>query len=271
MSDSTPLSSASVSAADLVADWDLTGRIALVTGATSGIGARAAQVLAAVGAGVAVAGRRADRLKDVTSRLPGRASIHDVDLADDRTAKRLVSDVLDTHGRLDVVINNAGVSHPARAERESLESWHRVVALNLTAPFLISQAAATAMTDQKSGGAIVNVTSIVADRPAKRIPQASYTASKAALTGLTRELATQWGNAGIRVNAIAPGLIDTEMTAELLADQSSAHSLAATTALNRIGTVADIDHAVLLLSTPAGTFITGTVLTVDGGASAALR
>lgn len=121
------------------------------------------------------------------------------------------------------------------------------------------------MTTNGTAGSIVNISSVIAHRSAKLLPQASYAASKAGLDGLTRELAVQLGEHGIRVNAIAPGIIDTEMTALLTSNQTT---VATKTALGRIGTVNDLDHALLLLATPAGSFITGTTITIDRGSTA---
>lgn len=252
---------------DLAAAWNLHDKTVLVTGATSGIGQRAALVLAAVGANIAVAGRRQDRLDELTTLIPG-ATAHVTDLTDLDQAAGLVDAVVQQHGSIDVVVNCAGATNLAPATKERIDDWNRVLDINLTAPFLIARAAADHMINAATPGSIVDITSVIAQRSAKLLPQASYAASKAGLDGLTRELAVQLGPHQIRVNAIAPGIIDTEMTAPLTNNAATADTIAAKTALGRIGNVTDLDHALLLLATNAGSFITGTTITIDGGSTA---
>lgn len=252
---------------DLATSWNLQDKTVLVTGATSGIGQRSAHVLAAVGANIAVAGRRQDRLDELTEQIPG-STAHVTDLADLDHATRLVDNVVQQHGTIDVVINCAGTTNLVPATKEHINDWNRVLNINLTAPFLIARAAANHMINANTPGSIVNITSVIAHRSAKLLPQASYAASKAGLDGLTRELAVQLGPHQIRVNAIAPGIIETEMTAPLTNNAATADNIAAKTALGRIGNVTDLDHALLLLATNAGSFITGTTITIDGGSTA---
>ncbi|HEX6355987.1 SDR family NAD(P)-dependent oxidoreductase [Actinophytocola sp.] len=235
--------------------FSLEGRTAVVTGASSGLGARFAQVLAGAGATVFAAARRVDRIPTE----PGiRPTACDVSVDGDREA--LMSAAVEATGRVDVLVNNAGVPGSVSAEKETADDFAAVLAVNLVAPFHLAKLA------QEAGAtSIVNVASILGVVSTAPIGGASYAASKAGLIGLTRELAGQWGAAGVRVNALAPGWFRSEMTEELFGDERSSHWVARNTMLGRGGDGAELDGALLFLASDASSYCTGQVLVVDGG------
>ncbi|MFF1736928.1 SDR family NAD(P)-dependent oxidoreductase [Streptomyces sp. NPDC058247] len=241
--------------------FSLEGRTAIVTGASAGLGARFAAVLAQAGATVFAAARRIDRLKELANL---DARIHPVacDVAAEADRERLVEAVLAATGRIDILVNNAAISGETRAEDESPDAFADVLGVNLTAPFHLARLTAEAPAGAKS---IINVSSILGLVTGAPLGGASYSASKAGLIGLTRDLAGQWGRDGIRVNALAPGWFRTEMTADLFGDERSARWIDRNTLLRRGGDVQELDGALLFLASDASTYCTGQVLTVDGG------
>jgi NAD(P)-dependent dehydrogenase (short-subunit alcohol dehydrogenase family) len=245
-------------------DIELQDRVVIVTGASSGLGEQMARAVAGAGALAVLAARRADRLARLREELAG-ADAFACDVTDATDRGRLVEFVLQRHGRLDGLINNAGAGATAPALRTSTEAFTRVLDLNLTAPFALSCLAAAAMRTN-GGGSIVNVASVMGLRSIGEIPDAAYVASKAGMIGLTRELASQWGRYGIRVNALAPGFFASEMTAELGDDPDAFPDfLLGRTPLQRGGRAGELDHAVLFLLGGGSSFVTGHVLSVDGG------
>jgi len=243
----------------------LDGRVAIVTGASSGLGERFARVLDAVGAKVVLAARRVDRLE----RLAGELSdAHPVacDLSNATAARALVDAALERYGGIDIVVNNAGVDHTEPAVDESLDDFRHELEVNLVAPFELSRGAARAMVDAGRSGSIVNVASIWGLVGVGQIPDAGYAASKGALVSLTRELAAQWARKGVRVNTLAPGWFRSEMTEErMFQDDRSLRWMRQRTPMGRGGDPHELDGALLYLASPASTFVTGTVLPVDGG------
>ncbi|MGW4058082.1 SDR family NAD(P)-dependent oxidoreductase [Amycolatopsis sp. NPDC004747] len=233
--------------------FSLAGKTAVVTGASSGLGARFAKVLASAGATVFAAARRADRLAALGPEI--HPVTCDVSVAGDR--ERLV----EAAGRVDVLVNNAGVPGERQAAKESAQDFADVLAVNLVAPFHLSRLVA----ESGSRGSIVNVASILGIVSAAPLGGASYAASKAGLIGLTRELAGQWGDAGIRVNALAPGWFRSEMTGDLFADERSRRWVERNTMLNRAGDPGELDGALLFLASDASSYYTGQVMVVDGG------
>lgn len=241
--------------------FDVTGRVVLVTGATSGLGTWIVEGLDAAGARVVATGRRADRLDALAARLRNCAVVAG-DLTDDDTRAALVSAALDAHGRIDGLVNNAGVLRMIPALKETAASVRDLLEINLVAPLDLARRCALVMRDSGSGS-IVNITSmsgIVAT--GLTVPSAGYCAAKAGLAHATRELAVQWGRYGVRVNAVAPGLFPTEMTGGV-ADPPD--FFADRLVLKRAGTPADIVGAVRFLLSDASAYITGQQLAVDGG------
>jgi NAD(P)-dependent dehydrogenase (short-subunit alcohol dehydrogenase family) len=247
-----------------LAAFRLDGEVALVTGASSGLGARFARVLDAAGARVAITARRRDRLDALAGTLTDPVVV-ECDLDDDGARTELLRRVLDATGRLDVLVNNAGRSEPMRALDEPVEHFRATVELNLVAPFAVAQAAARAMVERGIAGRIVNVVSIYALAGIGRVPEASYSASKGGLLSLTRELASQWSRKDIRVNALAPGWFPSEMTEDLFADPRLTEWVRDRTPLRRAGAEGELDGALLFLCSAASSYVTGQVLAVDGG------
>lgn len=250
---------------DPLAAFRLDGRVALVTGASSGLGARFARVLDAAGASLVLTARRGDRLQALAADLRDALPVA-CDLADADAPQKLVDTTLERHGRLDVLVNNAGTDHIQPALEQSIDDFRREIDVNLVASFALAVAAARAMIDHGDGGTIVNVASIWGLVGVGQVPDAGYAASKGALVNMTRELAAQWARAGVRVNSLAPGWCRTEMTeGRMFGDERAERWIRQRTPMGREGAEHELDGALLYLASDASTFVTGTVLPVDGG------
>ena len=250
---------------DPLAAFRIDGKVAIVTGASSGLGARFARVLDAAGAKVVLVARRRERLEQLAGELddalPAPCDLSEVD-----GVGRVVDQALDRYGRVDVLVNNAGMVDVHPAEKEPLSEFRKVIDVNLVAPFALSQHAARAMLDGGSGGAIVNVASVLGLVGVGQIPQAGYAASKGGMVNLTRELSAQWSRKGVRVNAIAPGWFQSEMTADMFSEEGKGRDWVARRApLGRHGREGELDGALLFLASDASSYVTGHVLAVDGG------
>ncbi len=241
----------------------LDGKVALVTGASSGLGVACAQALAEAGADVVLGARRVDKLAD-TGRLVEAAGRRFVavqtDVTDPDQCAAMVAAGVEQLGGVHVLVNNAGFGWAKPATRETPEEFRKVLDVNLHGQYWMSQAFARAA---KDGGAIVNISSVLGIRPGA-LPQAAYAASKAGLIGLTRDLAAQWtGRKGIRVNAVAPGYFPTEMTDQMDAQESELVKMI--TPAGRLGDPVEVACAVVFLASEAASYITGITLPVDGG------
>jgi hypothetical protein len=250
--------------------FDLTGRVAIVTGASSGLGEGFARTLTGAGATVVAGARRLDRLevlaKELDGTTPGEGRLLpvgcDVTSQDDRSL--LVEVAAGIAGRVDVLVNNAGMPGVPDAEDETVEGFAALLDLNLSAGFHLATEVAATVAEGDSLS-IVNISSVVGLVSTAPIGGASYAASKAGMLGVTRELAGQWGRRGIRVNAIVPGWFDTEMTDGLFTDDRAAGWVRRNTMLGRGGATGEVDGALLFLASDASSYVTGHALVVDGG------
>jgi len=242
----------------------LDGKIALVTGASSGIGAQTVKLFSSLGAKVIAAARREDRLQDLANQYPNVMAVK-CDVGVEADCKNVVDTVITEYGKIDILINNAGISDPIPALEEDLDLFKRVIQIDLISCFHLAQLCAQHMETQETGGAIVNVASIHGFVGSSPNNQPGYTAAKGGLINLTRELALEWARHGIRVNAIAPGYISTELTDEMIAGESGRKWIERNTPMRRPGEVNELDGAMLLLASDAGSYITGETIAIDGG------
>ena len=251
--------------------FDLKGRVALVTGASSGLGVRFAEVLAGEGAAVALVARRTDRLATVKGRIEaagGRAVAISADVLDRKAMLRVFDETEQAFGTVTILVNNAGVAHANRAVDLPEEEWRRVVGTNLDAVFFWAQEAARRMLAAGKGGAIVNIASVLGLGVSKGT--AAYAVAKAGVIQLTKALGLELAFKGVRVNAIAPGWIVTELNRDYLLSEAGA-AIKREIPVGRFGEERDLDGALLLLVSDAGRFIAGTTIVVDGGQVVALR
>jgi 3-oxoacyl-[acyl-carrier protein] reductase len=241
---------------------DLSDRVALVTGASRGIGRSIAEKLAARGAIVVAAarGENAASVADVITKAGGRAESVSLDVTEPGAPERLVAATIERHKRIDILVNNAGIARDQLMLRMKREDWDAVLATNLTAAFALTQAVLKPMIRQK-GGRIISIGSVVGQ--SGNPGQANYAASKAGLIGFTKAVALEVASRGITVNVVAPGLIETDMTRAMTAD--AREEWAAKIPLRRLGTPADIASAVCFLASDEASYITGHVLAVNGG------
>lgn len=245
----------------------LDGRVAIVTGASSGLGARFAETLAAAGAAVVLAARRSERIEALAETIGSRgceALAVTCDLTDDEAVRRLVATAMQRFGRIDVLANNAGIAPAEDAEIETQESFRRVIGINLEAAYSCAREAA-AMMLASGRGSIVNTASISGLVAGDGPDTPSYVASKGGIISLTRELAVRWAGRGVRVNALAPGWFPTAMTELTLADEAGEAFVCDRTPMNRPGRLDELDGALLFLASDASSYVTGATIPVDGG------
>jgi NAD(P)-dependent dehydrogenase (short-subunit alcohol dehydrogenase family) len=242
----------------------LDGRVAIVTGAGSGLGRRFAQILDAAGAQLVIAGRRQQPLQDLVDELDGRPIALPCDLSSDASVEAFVDEVRQRFEHIDVLVNNAGATQTGAALDEPMDGFREILGVDLSGTFLLAREVARHMIDA-GGGSIVNVASIAGVVGTGAIPMASYAAAKGGLISLTRELAAQWGRHGVRVNTLSPGWFGAGMGAWANDDEHGRTWLEKRTPLKRIGRPDELDGALLFLATDASTFMTGQDLAVDGG------
>ncbi|NLD86494.1 MAG: SDR family oxidoreductase [Actinomycetales bacterium] len=239
------------------------GRVVVITGASSGLGAGFARAMSSAGATVVLAARRKDRLESLAEELRSRggtASTVACDVADPDSCAAMVRAAMDEHGRVDVLVNNAGLGTAVPALKETPDQFRSVVDVNLNGAYWAAKECAAIM---EPGSSIVNVASVLG-LTAGFAPQAAYSATKAAVMGLTRDLASQWGaRRGIRVNSLAPGYFASEMTDEI--PEQMLADITGSTIFGRLGLQPELDAALLFLASDASSFVTGTSLVVDGG------
>jgi NAD(P)-dependent dehydrogenase (short-subunit alcohol dehydrogenase family) len=247
--------------------FDLKERVAVVTGASAGLGVGFAAALAGAGAQLVIAARRYDRLVELAGELEAAgADVLPVacDVTRESDVDDLLREALARFGRVDVLVNNAGVTEIVAAEEDTDESFSRVVDINLRGVFTCTQRFGRSMLDA-GGGSIINIASMLGMVGVGQIPQASYAASKGGVISMTREIAAQWARRGVRVNAIAPGWFESEMTGDMFADESSRRWMNSRTPMGRPGHAGELDGALLFLASDASSFVTGQTLAVDGG------
>ncbi len=237
-------------------------KVALITGAATGIGASIAESLAQAGATVAVHGNRRPAT-ETAEAIGEKAAAFQADLSRTEEAERLFAEVKERFGRIDILINNAGTIIRHNAVEYPLEDWQTVLQVNLTSVFQLSQLAGCDMIERNAPGKIVNIASLLSFQGGIRVP--AYAASKGGVAQLTKALANEWAVKNIQVNAIAPGYISTTNTEPLQADETRNRQILERIPAGRWGQPLDIAGAALYLSSPASDYVTGTVMTVDGG------
>ncbi len=244
--------------------FDLTGKTALVTGASGVLGAHFARVLATAGASVALAARRTDRLESLADDITaagGRAFSVSMDVTDAASVEAAFAGIATALGPVDILVNNSGIAKTAPALSLSDEDWTSVVDVNLNGAFRCAQSAARQM-KQNGGGVIINIASILSFRVTAQVP--AYAATKAGLVQMTHALALEWARDNIRVNALAPGYIATDINSDFFASPAG-EAMIKRIPQRRLGQPADLDGPLLLLASDASAYMTGSVITADGG------
>ena len=244
--------------------FDLSGKIAIVTGANTGLGQGMALALAKAGADIALIGR-SDPIEttDELNKIGVRSHFIQTDLSQSDHAQDIIAEVTSTLGRADILVNNAGTIKRNEAIDFSVDDWDSVINVNLRSLFFYSQAFAKHLIANKQAGKIINIASMLSFQGGIRVP--SYTASKSGVSGLTKALANEWATHGINVNAIAPGYFATNNTAELQADEKRNKDILGRIPTGRWGDPSDLDGAVIFLASEASNYVQGITLPVDGG------
>lgn len=245
----------------------LEGRVAIVTGASAGLGVELVRGLADAGAKVVLAARRRERMDELAEELGERGSdalVVECDVTKQADVDRLVAETVDRFDGIDILVNNAGITEVIPAEDQTLEAFEKVVAVNLTGVFLCSQRVGRVMLEAGKGS-IVNVASVLGMVGSGQLPQASYAASKGAVVNLTRELAAQWSRRGVRVNALAPAWFASEMTADMFKSEKSRQWIRSRTPMGRPGESHELLGPLIFLASDAASYVTGQIVPVDGG------
>lgn len=248
--------------------FDLSGKVALITGGSRGLGLQFAEALGEMGAKVVITARKAGELEEAKAQLKSQGVdaltiVNDLQNAD--AVKPLVEQVLKSEKQIDILFNNAGAAWGAKAEDHPLDAWYKVINLNLTAVFLLSQAVAKASMLPRKYGRIVNLASIagLVGTDPRMMPTIAYNASKGGVVNLTRSLAVEWATRGITVNAIAPGVFPSKMSQGMI--DSAEQIILDMTPMKRLGTDFDLKGLAVLLASDASAYITGQIVAVDGG------
>lgn len=247
---------------------DLTGKVAVVTGAGSGLGVIFAEALAEAGADIVCADLRLAGVEETARRIQqiGRRTIAiEADVTDEAAVKHMLQVTLERFDRLDILINNAGIAVAGPPEDLALADWQRVVDVNLTGVFLCAREAARVMIESGRGGRIINIASILGAVASEPVPAAAYNATKGAIINLTRDLAVHWAPKGILVNAIGPAYFPSAMTEDFLALPEILSEIERRTPLGRIGRLEELKGPVVFLASDAASYVTGQTLFVDGG------
>ena len=242
--------------------FNLEGRTALITGASSGLGKHFAKTLHQAGAFVIISARRTEKLEKLKAELGNKCELFKLDVTSEESVSELKSNIESANFQLDILINNAGTSDPQRFKDLSEESWNYVLETNLNGAFRVAKMATDLMLKNKKGGSIINIASILGQRVGLNL--ASYATSKSALIQLTKSMALELARSNIRVNALAPGYILTEINDDFFATEEGQNYIKKIP-MNRLGLEEDLDGALLLLSSDASSFMTGSVINIDGG------
>lgn len=252
--------------------FGLKGHRALVTGASSGFGVEFAEALAIAGADVALVARREERLRRLATRLEETYAVRTAVVSADLSVLDSLGGVVDrceqALGPVDILVNNAGTVAAKRAEKLTLAEWSRTIDLNLSASFRLCQEVARRLFERRAPGRIVNIGSVLGTVGSAVFPLASYVASKAALLNLTRQLAIEWADRGVTVNALAPAWFPTELTASGLQKIENRKRMEVFTPMGRLGRPEEVRAALLFLVSPAASYVTGSTVFVDGGYTA---
>ena len=242
--------------------FDLTGKVALITGASSGLGKRFAKTLSSYGAKTILAARRIERMESLQKELLNESIVVSLDVTSNNSVNKLREEIENSTGQLDILVNNAGISDPVKFKDISEESWLSILETNLNGAFRVAKMATDIMLKNNDGGSIINIASILAERVGLNL--SSYASAKAALVQLTKSMALELARSNIRVNALAPGYILTEINQDFF-NTDEGKSYIGKIPMKRLGLENELDGALLLLASNASSFMTGSVITVDGG------
>ncbi len=248
---------------DPLAPFRMDSQVVVLTGASSGLGERFARILDALGATTVLAARRKHRLDALVDDLDHAEAVA-CDVGEEGANEALIAGAIERHGRVDVVIANAGIANAVPAAKEAVSDYRNVVEIDLVAPFALARAAYPAMRAAGAGN-VVMVASVAGFRSMSLLPQAGYVAAKSGLIGLTRELALQWARHGIRVNALCPGMFPTEMTDGVHGNDEVKAMFEAAIPIRRLGRTDELDGAFAMLASGASSYMTGQTLVIDGG------